>query len=138
MKPKDYLNRAHEARMQIKQKLDEIETLRSMAEKITAGFDPTAGGSPNARKMENAVMKLVELQEAFAEDIERYAKVEREVIELIDKTGPQYSELLFKRYIKRKTFDRIAKEMHYTRQWVTVLHGRALVRVKDLLEVDNQ
>ncbi len=33
-------------------------------------------------------------------------------------------------------WEEIAVDMHYTYQWVCELHGKALLKVKDLIEID--
>ena len=45
----------------------------------------------------------------------------------------RYTDVLMKRYVEYKRFDRIAREMHYTPDYILHLHGMALKEIQRIL-----
>lgn len=99
------------------------------ATRITAryGAAPGGGGEGESR-VERAAVKMAQLAEEAGETLELYAEIEREVREAVARVpDARYRDLLTYRYLNCWTWARIARAMHYTRDYVMHLHAEAMV-----------
>ena len=70
---------------------------------------------------------MEEMEEKLDKLIDEYVDKKNLIISQIDGIENEtYYEILFARYIEKKTFEKIADEMTYSFRNVTRLHGRAL------------
>ena len=74
---------------------------------------------------EKLVIYIDDKEELFNEILELKDKQKRILIQLKEVRQP-YTNILYKRYIKGKSFVRIADEMHYDFKYTTNLNGIAL------------
>jgi len=137
MKAIDYLNRIKIMDAKIETKTEELERLRTLAEKTTA----SAGGervqaSGNQQKLEDCVIKIVQAQNEINASIDRFVDYKKEAMELIDRAcDADCIRLLYKRYFSYMKWEEIAVDMNYTYQWISGgLHQRALSQVQKALD----
>ncbi len=125
---KEYLLEVRHLDSTINRKLEELEKLRSLAEKVTTTYsDMPSAPSLSTSKTEDIVVKIIDLSNEINEDIDRLVDMKvdvRQRIECIE--NPEYRNILSLRYLCQKTFEAIAVDTGYTYQWICVLHGRAL------------
>lgn len=134
MTPKEYLQQVKKIDHCITNKLNEIEKLREMCEKITTTLQQDkvqSGGSGD--KMGDAVARVMDLQNDLVFQIQELVATKKAIMRLIDKLEDNECDLLYKRYFQYKTWESIAAEMNYSYQWACKLHGQALQHVKELL-----
>lgn len=132
---KQYLNRYQITNKQIDQKCAELAEWRSKATKITPTMSDMPKGNGSENRLESAVEKIMEIEEGINADIDKLLEIHREILQAIEAVNdPDLCLVLKYRYINGFTFERVGVEMHYTRQWVCVLHGRAL---KELIVIDT-
>lgn len=137
MKAIDYLERIKIMDAMIETKTEELERLRTLAEKTTA----SAGGervqaSGNQQKLEDCVIKIVQAQNEINASIDRFVDYKKEAMELIDHAcDADCIRLLYKRYFSYMKWEEIAVDMNYTYQWISGgLHQRALSQVQKALD----
>ena len=137
MKAIDYLEQIKILDAKIETKTEELERLRTLAEKTTA----SAGGervqaSGNQQKLEDCVIKIVQAQNEINASIDRFVDYKKEAMELIDRAcDADCIKLLYKRYFSYMKWEEIAVDMNYTYQWISGgLHQRALSQVQKALD----
>lgn len=127
MKAKDYLKQAYKAETQIRSKLEQVETLRSLAEKTTTTLSHTPKGTDQRGQVENILAKIIDMETEINGDIDRLLDLKNEVSELISKIiDPDLRLVLEFRYLCYKSWSQIAAEMHYDIRQVHRLHSQAL------------
>ena len=140
MTAKEYLSQIRKCDNQINNKLAEIKRLREFATSITSTLkeDVVQSGSGGKSRVAEAVDKIVDLEREINADIDKLVDLKREIMTVIDQLEAPFCDLLYKRYFQFMKWEEIAVDMHYTYQWVCELHGKALLKVKDLIEIDTK
>ena len=128
MDTKQYLNQISRLDRMINNKLSEISQLRELAMSVSAvKSEERVQTTPNFDKIGTAYCKIEEMEEKLDKIIDEFVDKKNLIISQIDKIENEtYYEILFARYIEKKTFEKIADEMTYSWRQVIRLHGRAL------------
>lgn len=128
MKTKDYLSQVSRLNKMINNKLSEISQLRELSVSISAiGNDEKVQTSPNFDKIGTAVAKIDEMENNLDKMIDEYLVKRERIIAQIDTMEEEsVYQILFSRYIEKKTFEKIATEMEYSWRQIVRLHGKAL------------
>ena len=128
MDTKTYLQQISRLDRMINNKLSEISQLRELAMSVSAvKNEERVQNTPNFDKIGTAYCKIEEMEEKLDKLIDEYVDKKNLIISQIDGIEDEtYYEILFARYIEKKTFEKIADEMTYSFRNVTRLHGRAL------------
>ena len=128
MDTKQYLQQISRLDRMINNKLSEISQLRELAMSVSAvKNEERVQTTPNFDKIGTAYCKIAEMEEKLDKLIDEYVDKKNLIISQIDGIENEtYYEILFARYIEKKTFEKIADEMTYSFRNVTRLHGRAL------------
>jgi len=136
MKAKEYLSQAYRLDQRINSKLEQVTSLRALAAKTTAHIQAERVSETKQRsQMENAIMKLIDLEHEIDADIDRLVDLKREMASFIDKLeNPYYSMLLELRYLGGRTWENVADIMDYDVRWIYRLHGKALKEAERLLK----
>ena len=108
----DYMAQVETLRVQMEINKAEISHLRGL---------PSGGGTANEIT-------------ALDNDTRALAAAEAEVLTVIKALKPKYCKLLYKRYFLSEPWDKIARDMGYTVQWINTLHRRALREVERRLK----
>ena len=128
MDTKQYLGQISRLDRMINNKLSEISQLRELAMSVSAvKNEERVQTTPNFDKIGAAYCKIEEMEEKLDKLIDEFVDKKNLIISQIDKIENEtYYEILFARYIEKKTFEKIADEMTYSWRQVIRLHGRAL------------
>ena len=128
MDTKQYLQQISRLDRMINNTLSEISQLRELAMSVSAvKNEERVQNTPNFDKIGTAYCKIEEMEEKLDKLIDEYVDKKNLIISQIDGIENEtYYEILFARYIEKKTFEKIADEMTYSFRNVTRLHGRAL------------
>ena len=128
MDTKQYLNQISRLDRMIQNKLAEISQLRELAMSVSAvKNEERVQNTPNFDKIGTAYCKIEEMEEKLDKLIDEYVDKKNLIISQIDKIENEtYYEILFARYIEKKTFEKIADEMAYSWRQIIRLHGGAL------------
>lgn len=137
MKAKEYLMQVVRADRMIDNKLHEIEELRRMAISVTSVLkDDVVSGGGTGDKVGTMVSKIIDMEYELDREIDKLVDLKREVMSVIDQLEPTKCEILYKRYLQKKTWEKIAVETGFSYVWVCKLHGRALQDVERILDGD--
>lgn len=112
----------------INNKLTEIAQLKDMAASISA---PQSGErvqtTPNFDKIGTKYAKIDEMERKIDGMVDELVDKKEKIIQQIDSMEDENTyNILFARYIEKKTFEVIATEMKYSWRQVIRLHGTAL------------
>ena len=131
MTAKDYLLQARFLDDRINSKTQQIASLNELAAKCTTTFsdmprNPNRGHS----RVEDCVIKIIELEDSIKKDIERLVDLKKEIMGVI-KAVPnvEYQTLLEKRYLCFITWEQIAVDMNYSMQHIHRMHSAALKEI---------
>lgn len=133
---KEYLMQYRDVVRQASAAQDHLTELKAMAERITPNYGGC--GSGNAQigdRLGEAVAKIVDAEAKLDAEIELLIATEREIERAIKSVEEPYRTLLYERYINGKTWEQLAVDMHYSYRGITKMHGRALIVIKECIEV---
>nr|DAT46932.1 MAG TPA: Protein of unknown function (DUF1492) [Caudoviricetes sp.] len=128
MTTKDYLNQVGRLNRMINNKLIEIAQLKELACSISAiQTGERVQTTPNYDKIGTAYAKIDEMERKLDKLIDTYVDKKNHIIGQIDGIEDEMLyNILFARYIERKTFEKIATELEYSWRQIIRLHGKAL------------
>ncbi|MCM1334923.1 MAG: DUF1492 domain-containing protein [Bacteroides sp.] len=130
---KEFLNRHYEISRAIDAKLEQIEELKSLAQKITVGpFRESHGEGGYTDRVGRTTARIVDLEEEINREIDRLVDIKTEIWELIY-TLPDTTErtVLERHYLLHEGWERIADKLGYSARHITRLHNRALSRLEE-------
>jgi len=120
-------------------RLDQIEKLRSIATRITTeyGGNDKVQSSHNNDKLAFTIAKITDFENELKNDIDKFVAFQIDARRNIEQMeNEEYKLLLTLRYLNYMTWEQIADQMHYTFQWIHVLHKRALNEFEKTKTVD--
>ena len=128
MTTKDYLNQIGRLNRMINNKLVEIAQLKELACSISAiQTGERVQTTPNYDKIGTAYAKIDDMERKLDKLIDTYVDRKNHIISQIDGVEDEMLyNILFARYIERKTFEKIATELEYSWRQIIRLHGKAL------------
>lgn len=134
MDTKQYLRQISRLDKMIKNKIVELYQLKELYTSISAiKSDENVQTTPNFDKIGTAYAKIFEKEQELDEIIDLYVDKKSIIISQIDQMDDETQyEILFSRYIERKTFEKIADEMSYSWRQIIRLHGIALKEFEKL------
>lgn len=126
-----YLSRYRRLNQRIDRLLEEQSRWREMALKITPVLSQTPGGGESGSPIERPMDKVLEIDEEINREIDELQTVRQEIRAALNQLEDENLKLLMEyRYIDGLTWEQIAEKMDYSRQWVTSLHGTALLKIE--------
>lgn len=134
MTAKDYLSQAYRIDQRINSKLEQVQSLRDLAEKASATLsDMPRNPSLNIHRMQDFLAKALDLESEINTDLCRLIDTKREIVTVIKCVeNRELQTLLELRYLCFKTWEQIAVELHFDLRWVHRLHNRALNEVESI------
>lgn len=128
MTTKEYLGQISRFNRMINNKLVEIAQLKELACSISAiQTGERVQTTPNYDKIGTAYAKIDEMERKLDKLIDTYVDKKNHIISQIDGVEDEMLyNILFARYIERKTFEKIATELEYSWRQIIRLHGKAL------------
>ena len=135
MTAKEYLGQAYRLDQRINSKLQQVDSLRSLTQKITASYDgEVVSHTRNVTSLQDTIIRLMEAEEELNRQIDELVDLKMDIACLIDQVhNESFRLILEKRYLCFLAWDQIAAEMHYSRRWVLNKHERALEVADKLL-----
>ena len=128
MKAKEYLSQAYRLDQRVDAKIEQVMALRNLAAKATSTLSDVApSGTRNVHRMEDIIVKLIDLENEINADIDNLVALKHEIMAAIRSIhDPDYCTVLELRYLCFKPWDQIAVEMGYGIDNVYKLHRMAL------------
>lgn len=132
MTAKEYLQQGYRLDQRINSKIAQVTTLRELATKATATLSDMPGSAtPNTHRMEDIIVKMVDLENEINSDIDSLVDLKAEMVSVIKNVrNPELQTLLELRYLCFKTWEQIAVELGYSIESVYRLHREALKNIK--------
>lgn len=115
----------------LKNNLDELRG-RMESIRVFQGGERVSASKKNTDTLEYYIDKCAALEAKIAANIWEMSAKQDEIEGKINELSGVYADILHKRYIERKSFEKIAVECNYTWRWVMRLHRRALIAFSDL------
>lgn len=135
MKAKDYLLQISKIDRLVENKIAELEHWQAIATGTTTFSDgDRVQSSGNKYKMEDAILKCIEINKELNAEIDRLVDTRKEVISTIERLKPDEYDVLHKIYVQRKDFKDVAAALDKSYSWVTSKHGRALASLQKILD----
>ena len=137
MTAKEYLGQAYRLDQRINSKLEQVMSLRDLATKATSTLSDVApSGTRNVHRMEDIIVKLVDLENEINRDIDTLVDLKREIMDTIRSIRDlEYRTVLELRYLCFKPWEQIAVEMECGIDNVYKLHQKALKKLETKLSV---
>ncbi len=131
MTAKEYLGQAYRLDQRINSKLEQVMSLRDLATKATSTLSDVApSGTRNVHRMEDIIVKIVDLENEINRDIDNLVDLKREMVSVIKAvTDPELQTLLELRYLCFKSWEQIAVEMEYSIQHIFRLHDKSIKEI---------
>lgn len=136
MTAREYLSQAYLLDLRIRSKMRQVEELRALACSVQ-GFsaEEPVVHTKDVTGLQNAVVRIMEEEQALNEEIDRFVDLKREIRSVIDRVPDLTMRLILeKRYLLFESWVKIVTDLVYSRRWVFDLHRRALEYVDQLLE----
>ena len=135
MMAKEYLGQAYRLDQRISSRLQQVESLRSLTQKVTASYSgEPVSHTRNVTSLQDTILRLMEAEEQVNQQIDELVSLKMNIASLIDQVrNESYRLILEKRYLCFLPWDQIASDLHYSRRWVLNKHDRAVEVVDRLL-----
>jgi len=134
MNAKEYLSQAIWLNQRINSKLEQVSSLRTLASKVNTTFgEERVQSTKKQSPMEETIVRLIDLENEVNEDIDELIKLKSEIEETINQVDdPVYQLILQMRYIDRKTWEEVARNVGYDRRTIFRIHGKALKEIEKI------
>jgi len=132
----EFLQQAYMLEQRIETKLQEISSLRALAETMRsfAGNEPVCR-SRNVTALEDSVIKIMEQERELNEEIDRLVDLKKEILDVISEVKDlNFRLVLEKRHLCFESWPQIGEEMGHTDRWAQMKHTGALRVVQQILE----
>lgn len=110
----------------LKNNLDELRA-RMESIRVFQGGERVSASKKNTDTLEYYIDKCAALEAKIAANIWEMSAKQDEIEGKINELSGVYADILHKRYIERKSFEKIAVECNYNYRWTRRLHTRALI-----------
>ena len=125
---KEYLGQAYRIDQRINSKIEQVSALNNMAIKATSTISDMPGSATrNIHRMEDVIVKIIDLQNEINADIDELVDFKAEVMSVIKSIDNlEYQTLLELRYLCFKPWEQIAIELGYSINNVFKMHHKAI------------
>ena len=125
---KEYLGQAYRIDQRINSKIEQVSALNNMATKATSTISDMPGSATrNIHRMEDVIVKIINLQDEINADIDELVDIKAEVMSVIKSIDNlEYQTLLELRYLCFKPWEQIAIELGYSINNVFKMHRKAI------------
>ena len=124
----EYFNQARLLNVEINTLIEESQSIRDMATKVTSVMTDMPGAPlKNNDGYEETLIKLADYDKAINNNIDRLVDLKHSMIEIINQLPKmEYRIVLVKRYLFNKCWAQIAVDMGYEKRQVQRFHDNAI------------
>lgn len=139
MNAKDYLGQAYRLDQHITSKLQQVESLRSLTERVTMAYGgEVVSHTRNVTSLQDTIVRLMEAEEELNQEIDKLVDLKIEISGVISQVrNESYRLILEKRYLCFLPWEQIATDLNISRRWVLIQHDRAVNVVDRLISKQN-
>lgn len=139
MTAKEYLSQAYKIDNDINSKLEQVASLRDLATKATSTISDMPGSpNRNIHKMEDAIVKIIALEDEINSDIHELISLKADITHIIKLVANRAERtILEKRYLCFDTWEQISVDMGYSIQHTFRLHDKALNEIDGFLKEES-
>lgn len=132
MTVKEYLSQYRLLDTRIKDKIDQIRSLRELAEKCTSAISVNRGKVANRDSaMEKTIIAVVDMEKEVQKEMDELLRLKKEISDAIKTVeNEEYRILLEKRYLCLNRWKSIAESMGYSLRNIYFMHNLALEKIK--------
>lgn len=126
-----YLEQAYRIDQRINSKIEQEASLHNLATKANSTQTDMPGSpSRNIHRMEDIIVKIVDLENEINQDIDMLVDLKTEIMQVIKKVDDlELQTLLEQRYLNFRTWEQIAVDMGYNVRHLYRMHDKALKAV---------
>ena len=135
MDAREYLRQIAKLDMKINIQLEDLAMLRTIAEKADSCIYgmPAQGGNP--RKLEDVVIRIVDMEAELNRDIDRLSESRREIAKYLDRITDENCRLVLQmHYIQGYTVEEIARRMAYSRSQIYRFNREGLAELQKIVD----
>ena len=133
MTVKEYLNRARLLDKEINAKIDHLERIDAMVNRVTPVLSDMPHQPTDNQKREKLLVKMIDLKWEINDAIDDLVDTKREAMKLIGQIdNGSYRLLLELRYVNLCTWEKIAEIMDVSLSTVYRMHGTALLEAEKI------
>ena len=128
MTARDFLSQSLKVKCKLDCKLEQVQELKDLANRITPVFSGTPTVSNKClSKLESAIVNLQEQSEILGEDVVKYLAIRAKIADSITLVKDDNERLILEyRYLAFRKWRQIAEAMNVSLQRVYQLHDKAL------------
>ena len=136
MTAKEYLSQARYLNARIDSKIKQLDDLNALSTSATAVLTGMPHGSNRgSSKLEDIIVKIVDLQNELNQDIDELVDLKRAIIQMIRQVpNAEQKAVLEKRYLNYLTWEQIAVDMGYSMHYLYKIHVAALKNCDEMLK----
>lgn len=124
------LDQLIDAKLAERQRLIDIAT--DISPKMPDGM-PHSNTGTVSKKLENAVISLIELEGEINKLIDQYIDYKREVVKTLERLPSTQYGILHRYYIRGMTCEQIAEDMDYSERQILRIKKKALKNLEDVI-----
>ena len=129
-----YLNQYEYLKINIQNKLEKAELLRSRAESTQMNFDADKVQTPPKNKVEEILSKAIDLENSAKHDESRLEKIKSEILlKLSDLENPREMKVLELRYLEGLFFVQIADDFELSDRQIFRIHNSGIKHLSEIL-----
>lgn len=131
MTAKEYFSQAYQIDVRINSKMEQVASLRDMATKATQTLSDMPGSATrNVHRMEDIIVKIVDLENEINADIDKLVDLKRSIINIIRQVDDAEQQTVLElRYMNFMSWARISEQMGYCRQQAQRIHNQAISNI---------
>ena len=135
MTAKEYLGQAYRLDQHINSKLQQIEVLNSLTQRVTVAYGgEVVSHTRNVTSMQDTIDRLMEAEKELNREIDRLVDLKAQIAQTINQVhNDSYRLILEKRYLCFQSWAQIGADLHCTRRWLLTMHDRAVDVVEKLI-----
>ena len=139
MNAKEYLSQAYLLEQQVRSKMEQIESLKSLAEYISTDFrQEPVKHTRNTSSMEDTVLKIMEMNRELDAQIDALVDKKIEIMRVLEQVERvDFRLILEMRYVTFRTWEEIADELKFCDRTIYRMHLSALEEVQRILDNEN-
>lgn len=137
MDARDYLGQLRELKYKITRDEDYLKEKRFKSIGLGSITEDAnrVQSSPSFHGTENKIIECIELEKKLEAEIVKYTLLWQEIVTTIHMLdNPNYSRVLYLRWVKGEQMQNIARELHYHQKSISRIHRLAIMELQKILD----